>query len=66
MMKPIRNRRAPLVETAREAVRRSKLLRFLDSGEPAWKDRDHPELARGSVIWVRKLRRESKMQNRKD
>ena len=57
-MKRICNRRASSVEMAREAVRRSKLLHFLDSDEPAWKDRDHPDLARGSATWVRKLRRE--------
>jgi len=47
------------VETAREAVKRRKLLAFLESGEAAWKDEDHPELAKGSAAWVRTLRRES-------
>jgi hypothetical protein len=39
--------------------RRKKLLDFLRSTEPAWKDEDHPELAHGSVEWVRKIRAES-------
>jgi hypothetical protein len=54
-----RGRSAFLVETAREAVQRRKLLRFLESGTPAWKDADHPELVHGAAAWVRELRHES-------
>ena len=54
-----RGRSAFLVETAREAVRRRKLLQVLESDSPGWKDADHPELSHGSVAWVRKLRQES-------
>jgi len=54
-----RGRSAFLVETAREAVRRKKLLRFLEGDTPAWKDADHPDLARGAGKWVRELRRDS-------
>ncbi len=54
-----RGRSAFLVETAREAVRRKKLLRFLESDTPAWKDADHPDLARGAAACVRELRQES-------
>ncbi len=54
-----RGRSAFLVETAREAVRRRKLLRFLESDEPVWKEADHPELEQGSAAWVRKLRQEN-------
>jgi hypothetical protein len=54
-----RGRSAFLVETAREAVRRRKLLRFLESEIPAWKDADHPEMAVGAAAWVRGLRQES-------
>ena len=53
-----RGRSAFLVETARKEVRRQKLLEFLSSDEPAWKDENHPELAGGSAKWVRKLRAE--------
>jgi len=52
-------RNAFLVETAREAVRRRKLQRFLESDIPAWKDADHPKLARGAGRWVRELRQEN-------
>lgn len=54
-----RGRSAFLVETAREAVRRRKLLQFLESDTPGWKDANHPELSDGSGAWVRKLRQES-------
>src|SRR6267378_2370123 len=54
-----RGRSAFLVETAQEAVRRRKLLQFLESDEPAWKDGDHPEVSGGSAAWVQELRRES-------
>ena len=53
-------RSAFLVETARAEIRRRKLLQFLESAEPAWKDEDHPELAKGSGAWVRGLRQEGK------
>jgi hypothetical protein len=53
-----RGRSAFLVETAREALRKRKLLGFLES-DAAWKDADHPELAPGAAKWVRHLRREN-------
>lgn len=54
-----RGRSAFLVETAREAVRRRKLLQFLESDAPGWKDADHPDLVKGTAAWVRRLRRDS-------
>ena len=54
-----RGRSAFLLETAREEVRRRKLLRFLEDKYPAWQAEDHPELGKGSAAWVRKLRSES-------
>jgi len=56
-----RGRSAFLVETARNEVRRHRLLQFLRSKDPAWKDEDHPELALGAANWVRKLRAESEV-----
>lgn len=53
-----RGRSAFLVEIAREAVRRRKLLDFLQSEEPAWKDSDHPDMP-DSAAWVKKLRKSS-------
>jgi hypothetical protein len=54
-----RGRSAFLVETAREAVRRRKLLAFLKDEAAVWKDPDHPELRGGSANWVRRLRRQN-------
>jgi len=54
-----RGRNAYVVETMRAAVKRHRLLEFLDQMEktPAWKDEDHPELARiGTAAWVKKMR----------
>jgi len=60
-----RGRSAFLVETAREAVRRRKLLRFLEGESESWKEQDHPELAKGAASWVRKLRRQSESRKSK-
>ena len=54
-----RGRSAFLVEVARNEVRRQRLLQFLESKEPAWDDKAHPELVEGPEQWVRKLRSES-------
>src|SRR5258707_465014 len=54
-----RRRSAFLVETARDAVRRTKLLRFLENDVPSGQDRDVAEPADSGARWVRKLRRES-------
>ena len=60
-----RGRSAFIVETARDAVRRKRLLEFLNSKEPAWKDEDHPELAQGAAKWVRKLRQQTERASRR-
>jgi hypothetical protein len=55
-----RGRSAFLVETAEKEVRRRKLLAFLESDEPAWRDQDHPDIAEiGTAEWVRSLRNEA-------
>jgi hypothetical protein len=55
-----RGRTAFLLEAAQEEVRRRKLLRFLESAEPAWREADHPGFKRkDSAAWVNKLRQES-------
>ena len=42
-----RGRSAFLVETAREALRRRRLLAFLKDDKAVWRDSDHPELRGG-------------------
>jgi hypothetical protein len=54
-----RGRTAFLLQTAREEVQRRKLLRFLESEDPAWAAEGHPELAHGAGTWVQRLRRQS-------
>jgi|HubBroStandDraft_6_1064221.scaffolds.fasta_scaffold05749_4 hypothetical protein len=54
-----RGRSAFLLETARQEVQRRKLLRFLESEQPAWRAEDHPELAGGAAAWVGQLRKHS-------
>lgn len=52
-----RGRSAFLVETARAELRKRALLAFLDSKEPAWQDKDHPELAAmGTQAWLKEQR----------
>ena len=54
-----RGRSAFLVETATREVRRRKLLAFLQSDQPVWRDQDHPDLVEmGTAEWVRSLRNE--------
>ena len=54
-----RRRSAFLVETARDAVRRTKLLRFLEDDAPSGRDKDLSEPSDSAARWVRQLRRES-------
>src|SRR5882724_6672353 len=54
-----RGRSAFLLETARQEVQRRKLLRFLESEQPAWRAENHPELQGGAAPWVRQLRQQS-------
>jgi hypothetical protein len=54
-----RGRSAFLLQTAREELQRRKLLRFLESDDPAWEADRHPELAHGAAAWVQRLRKQS-------
>jgi hypothetical protein len=54
-----RGRSSFLVETARQEVRRQKLMHFLENKDPAWKNSDTHELAEDAAAWVRRLRTES-------
>jgi hypothetical protein len=54
-----RQRSAFIAEVASAEVRKRRLLAFLRSSEPVWKDEDHPDLARmGTAAWVESLRNE--------
>jgi hypothetical protein len=46
-------------EEAEKQLRRQRLLVFLNSDEPAWRDEDHPDIvALGTAEWVRAMRNE--------
>jgi hypothetical protein len=54
-----RQRSAFIAEVAAAEVRKRRLLEFLRSSEPVWKDEDHPELVEmGTARWVESLRNE--------
>jgi hypothetical protein len=53
-----RGRSAFLVEAARAELRRRRLLKFLRDDQPAWSERDHPELSVGAGAWVKRIRSE--------
>jgi hypothetical protein len=54
-----RGRSAFIVETTAKEVKRRKLLAFLESDKPAWRDDAHPDLVEmGTAEWVRALRNE--------
>ncbi len=54
-----RGRSAFLVETARAELRRRRLLTFLRDDQPAWNEKDHPELEGGAGAWLKRVRSES-------
>jgi hypothetical protein len=54
-----RGRSAFLAETARAELRRRNLLGILESHEPVWEDKNHPELTDGTSAWVRQQRAEN-------
>lgn len=51
-------------EVLEREIRRLRLLHVLENPEPLWKDKEHPELNRGTNAWVRKIRRESERRTR--
>ena len=59
-----RGRSAFFLETARQEVRRRKLLRFLESQQPTWREKDHPELGGESAAWVKEMRKQSEGRSR--
>jgi len=54
-----RKRSSFLAQAAKERLKRLKLERALLQAAGTWKEKDHPEFARGSNAWVNKLRKEA-------
>lgn len=60
-----RGRSAFLAEVAREEIQRRQQREALKAAAGSWKDKDHPELKRGSAAWVRKMRAQSETRFRR-
>ena len=54
-----KKRTAFIVEVLEREIRRREQLEALNEAAGSWKDKDHPELANGADVWVRKMRDES-------
>ena len=57
----VRNRSRFLTDLARRELRRREQQLALNAAAGAWKDKDHPELAKGAAAYVSKLRKEDKV-----
>ena len=60
-----RGRSRFLVEAARRELKRRKMIRAIEQATGVWKDKNHPELKRGSAAWVEKLRKEEEKRLRR-
>ena len=56
----VRNRSRFLTDLARRELRRREQQLALNAAAGAWKDKDHPELAKGAAAYVSKLRKDDK------
>lgn len=50
-----------LVEAAWTKIKQIKMLEVLEKTAGSWKDKDHPELKKGGVSWIKKIRREEEI-----
>jgi Arc/MetJ-type ribon-helix-helix transcriptional regulator len=53
-----RQRSRFLTQAAERELMRLRQLKAVKAAAGAWKDKDHPELKRGAIEWVDKLRAE--------
>jgi hypothetical protein len=60
-----RGRSAFLAQAARKELRRLAILRALEHAAGSWKDKDHPELEKGSAQWVEILRKQDEQRFQK-
>lgn len=54
----VKNRAKFLADVARRELRRLRQSEALRAAAGSWKDKDHPELAKGGAAHVSKMRRE--------
>ncbi len=53
-----------VAEALRKALQRVRLSKALETSFGAWKESDHPELAKGVEAFVRKLRKSTRAKRR--
>lgn len=54
-----------ITQAARKEMRRLNFLKAVKETSGVWKDEDHPELEKGTDIWVRSLRKEDEKRLKK-
>jgi hypothetical protein len=54
----VKNRAKFLADVARRELKRLEQMEALNAAAGSWKDKDHPELAKGSAAYVSRMRRE--------
>jgi hypothetical protein len=62
---PRREQSKVVSEALRRELRRLKLRKALETSFGAWKDKDHPELESGVEMFVRNLRKSSRLKSAK-
>jgi len=60
-----RQRSRFLTEAAEKELMRRRQIEALKAAAGAWKDKNHPELKRGSARWVRKMRQNAERRFKK-
>ncbi len=58
---PQRQQSKVVAEALRKELKRIKLSRVLETSFGAWKEKDHPELKKGTEAFVRSLRTSTRM-----
>lgn len=54
----VKNRAKFLADVARRELKRLEQIEALNAAAGSWKDKDHPELAKGAAAYVSRMRRE--------
>ena len=63
---PKREQSKIMAEALRKELKRLKLQRALETSFGAWKDKDHPELSKGTDTFIKSLRKSSRQDRLKD
>ena len=58
---PVRQQSKVVAESLRKELKRLKLKKSLQEIFGAWKEKDHPELKEGTEVFVRRLRKSTRL-----